>query len=125
MAENFEKTVQALMNGVEGHLSTKTIVGEPIKCDETFIFPMADVSFGIAAGSFNQEKKSNGTGGAGARMTPSAVLIVQNGTARVVNIKDKDSVNKLIDMVPDLLSKISDLIGNNKTSEAKEHTEEE
>ena len=107
MAENFEKTVQALMNGLENHLSTKTIVGEPIRIDNAVIFPMADVSFGVAAGSFVQDKKNNGTGGVGARMTPSAVLIIQNGTSKIVNIKDKDAVNKLIDMVPDVLNKIT------------------
>lgn len=109
MAENFEKTIQALMSGVEDHLSTKTIVGEPIKCDGTIIFPMADVSFGIAAGAFNQEKKNNGAGGVGAKMTPSAMLIIQNGNARIVNIKDKDSINKLIEMIPDVVNKVMGL----------------
>lgn len=112
MAENFEKTVQALMSSVEEHLSTKSIVGEPIKCDGAVIFPMADVSFGVAAGAFNQEKKNNGAGGVGARMTPSAVLIIQNGTARIVNIKDKDSINKLIEMIPDAVNKITGMFGN-------------
>jgi len=120
MAENFEKTVQALMSGLENHLSTKTIIGEPIRSGDAVIFPMADVSFGVAAGSFNQEKKSNGTGGVGARMTPSAVLIIQNGTSKIVNIKDKDSVNKLIDMVPDILNKISGIAGRKHSDQAGE-----
>lgn len=107
MSDNFEKTIQALMNGVEEHISTKTIVGEPINCNGAVIFPMADVSFGIAAGALNQEKKNNESGGVGARVTPSAVLIIQNGNARIVNIKDKDSINKLIDMIPDAVNKIT------------------
>ena len=107
MAENLEQTIAALMKGVEDHISTKTIIGEPIKYGDTLIFPMADVSFGIAAGSFNGDKKNNGTGGVGAKITPSAVMVVQNGTSKIVNIKDKDSVNKIIDMVPDILNKIT------------------
>lgn len=106
MAENFEKTVDALMSAVESHLSTKTIIGEPIQCGDTTIFPMVDVSFGVAAGSFVQEKKNNGAGGVGAKMTPSAILIVKNGTSKIINIKDKDSINKVIELVPDVLEKI-------------------
>ena len=120
MADNFEKTIQALMSGVEEHLSTKTIIGEPIKCDDIVIFPMADVSFGIAAGSFVQEKKNNGTGGVGAKMTPSAILVIQNGTSKIINIKDKDSVNKIIEMIPDILNKITGVIGKGKEAEDEE-----
>ena len=116
MAENFEQTVEALVNGLESHLSTKTIIGEPIYCGDTVIFPMADVSFGVAAGSFVQEKKNNGAGGVGAKVTPSAVLILNKGTSKVVNIKDKDSINKLIDMIPDLTTKLTELFNKDKQS---------
>ena len=110
MAENFEKTLDALVSGIESHLSTRTVMGEPITCGDTTIFPMAEVSFGIAAGSFQQEKKNNGTGGVGAKMTPTAVLVVQNGTTRIIDIKDKTSVNKLLNMLPELVDKIGDLV---------------
>ena len=99
MAENFENTVGALMSSLENYVSTKTIVGEPIQYKDIVVFPMADVSFGVAAGAFNKETKNNGAGGAGAHISPSAVLIIQNGTSKVVNIKDKDSINKLIEIL--------------------------
>lgn len=120
MSDNFEKTIQALMAGVEEHISTKTIVGEPIRCDGAVIFPMADVSFGVTAGAFVQERKNNEAGGVGARMTPSAVLIIQNGTARIVNIKDKDSINKLIEMIPDAVTKITGIFGKDKNAPVRE-----
>lgn len=125
MSDNFEKAIQALMNGVEEHISTKTIVGEPIRCDGAVIFPMADVSFGVTAGAFTQEKKNNEAGGVGARMTPSAVLIIQNGTARIVNIKDKDSINKLIEMLPDAVNKIAGIFGKEKEAPVRETPFEE
>ncbi len=121
MSDNFEKTIQALMAGVEEHISTKTIVGEPIRCDGAVIFPMADVSFGVTAGAFVQERKNNEAGGVGARMTPSAVLIIQNGTARIVNIKDKDSINKLIEMIPDAVNKIAGIFGKDRSASVREN----
>ena len=121
MSDNFEKTIQALMAGVEEHISTKTIVGEPIRCDGAVIFPMADVSFGVTAGAFVQERKNNEAGGVGARMTPSAVLIIQNGTARIVNIKDKDSINKLIEMIPDAVNKLAGIFGKERSAPVREN----
>jgi uncharacterized spore protein YtfJ len=119
MAENFENTVGALMSSLENYVSTKTIVGEPIQYKDIVVFPMADVSFGVAAGAFNKETKNNGAGGAGAHISPSAVLIIQNGTSKVVNIKDKDSINKLIEIIPDFMNK---LLGHTKKDETGDDT---
>ena len=121
MAENFEGTVESLMNSLENFVSTKTIIGEPIQYKDIVVFPMADVSFGVAAGAFNKESKNNGAGGAGAKITPSAVLVIQNGTSKIVNIKDKDSVNKLIEMIPDIINKLTGI----RKSKAKDDEPED
>lgn len=118
MAEKLDQTVKALVSSIEEHISTKTVIGEPVVCGDTVIFPMADVSFGVAAGSFNQDKKNNGTGGAGVKMSPTAVLIISGGTSRVVNIKDNDSMNKIINMVPDVLNMITGLVKDKKSADA-------
>ena len=125
MAEKLDQTVKALVSSIEEHISTKTVIGEPVKCGDTVIFPMADVSFGVAAGSFNQEKKNNGTGGAGVKMSPTAVLVISNGTSRVISIKDKDSMNKLIDMLPDVINKITDMFGSGKKEKPEEAPKED
>ena len=124
MAENFEGTVTSLMNSLENFVSTKTIIGEPIQYKDIVVFPMADVSFGVAAGAFNKETKNNGAGGAGAKITPAAVLVIQNGTSKIVNIKDKDSLNKLIELIPDIINKLTD-IKKAKSQETKTEDEDE
>ena len=116
MAENLDKTVSSLMTNLENFVSAKTIVGEPIQYKDVVIFPMADVSFGVAAGAFNKDTKNNGAGGAGAHISPSAVLIIQNGTSKIVNIKDRDSINKIIEIIPDIMTKILDRNKNEKTN---------
>ena len=107
MAEKFDTTVDSLIKGLEGYASTKTILGEPMCFNDMIVMPMAEVTMGVVAGSFNNEKKNNGTGGAGVKVTPSALLIIQNGTSKVVNVKDTNSINKLIDMIPDIINKIT------------------
>ena len=90
---------------MDGFLSSKTVVGEPTVIGDTIIVPFVDVSFGIGAGDFRGEKKANGAGGLTGKMTPSAVLVIQNGTTRLVNIKNQDSMTKILDMVPDFVNK--------------------
>ena len=41
----------------------------------------------------------------GGKMTPSAVLVIQNGSTRVINIKNMDGISKVIDMAPDLINR--------------------
>jgi len=53
MAEitNFSGVVDSLLNGMDGFLSSKTVVGDATRIDDTIIVPLLDVSFGIGADS--------------------------------------------------------------------------
>lgn len=111
MAENsFNSTVESLFKGMDSFLTTKTVVGDAIKFDDgTIILPLVDVSFGVAAGAFAEDnnKKNNGGGGLGGKISPSSVLVIQNGSARLVNVKNQDVVTKVLDMVPEFVNKFT------------------
>ena len=96
---NFKDTVNSLFKGMDGFVSAKTVVGDAIHVGDTIILPLVDVSFGVAAGAFSQEKKNNGAGGMGGKINPSAVLVIQNGVTKLVNIKNQDGMTKILDMV--------------------------
>lgn len=84
MGDNsFHTTVESLFKGMDSFITTKTVVGDAIHIGDTIILPLVDVSFGVAAGAFSQEKKNNGAGGMGGKITPSAVLVIQNGTTKL------------------------------------------
>ncbi len=107
MADNkFDTTVASLFKGMDGFLSAKTVVGEPVTVNDTIILPLVDVSFGVAAGAGSNDSKNKAAGGMGGKMSPSAVLVIHDGITRLVNVKNQDSVSKIIDMVPDILDKI-------------------
>lgn len=55
--EKLNETVNSLFQGMEGFLTSKTVVGEPIYIKDTIILPLVDVSFGMGAGAFEAEKK--------------------------------------------------------------------
>ena len=113
MTENtFDNTVQALFKGMDNFLTTKTVVGEAIHIEDTIVLPLVDVTFGVAAGAFAQSRKTdgsknNGAGGMGGKLTPSAVLVIKGGQTRLVNIKNQDGVTKILDMVPDIVSRFT------------------
>ncbi len=104
---NFNATVESLFKGMDSFITTKTVVGEAVHIGDTIILPLVDVSFGVAAGAFSQEKKNNAGGGLGGKITPSAVLVIQDGKTKLVNIKNQDGITKLLDMVPDFVNKFT------------------
>ncbi|MCT4688161.1 GerW family sporulation protein [Vallitalea sp.] len=110
MESNFKKTVESLFNGMENFVSTKTVVGEAINIGNTIILPLVDVSFGVGAGASEEAKeKTKGVGGGalGAKISPSAVLVIQDGQTKLVNVKNQDSLTKIIDMVPNIMDKFT------------------
>ena len=112
----------------------------PIHIADTILVQLVDFSFGVAAGATAanklQEKKKDkekqieggsdaGAGGLGARITPSAMLVIQNGTTQLINVKSQDSLTKLIDMVPGIISNFPDMVakftpGDKKGTDAAE-----
>ncbi|MDO5539081.1 MAG: GerW family sporulation protein [Eubacteriales bacterium] len=108
---NFQSKVESLFKGMDGYMHSKTVVGDAITVGDTIILPLIDVSFGVAAGALegqeNSRRKNNGGGGMGCKMTPSAVLVIQNGTSKLVNVKNQDGLTKVLDMVPDFVNRFT------------------
>ena len=100
-------SIETMFKGLDGLMSVKTVVGEPTKIEDTIIVPLVDVSCGVAAGAFYDNSKNNGGGGMSAKLSPSAVLIIQNGVTKLVNVKSQDAITKILDMVPDIVNKFS------------------
>lgn len=103
----FENTVENLFKGMDGFLTTKTVVGDAIHLDGTIILPLVDVSFGVGAGAFASDSKNNSGGGMTGKITPSAVLVIQDGHSKLVTVKGQDGISKILDMIPDIIGKFS------------------
>ena len=129
---NQDSSIETVFAKMENFVSTKTVVGEAITVGNVVLLPLIDVSFGVGAGSGNanrSDKPGNDSAGAvglGAKITPSAVIVVTDGTVQLVNVKNQESVNKLIDMVPGILSKLNlgDLVKKAKPEKDATTTED-
>lgn len=105
----FQGVVESLLQGMDTVLSTKTVVGDATTVGDTIILPLVDVTFGVGAGAGNNTQKgsASGMGGLGGKMTPSAVLVIREGSVKLVNIKNQDTVTKILDMIPDIVDKFT------------------
>ncbi|MCM1082648.1 MAG: GerW family sporulation protein [Clostridium sp.] len=122
---DFNQTVGSLFKGMDAFLSTKTVVGEPTKIGDTIILPLVDVNFGVAAGAFTKEGNKNSAGGGmGGKMSPSAVLVIQNGRAKMISVKNTDTVSKIMDMIPEIMDKITSLVKKGEIDDQEAAIEE-
>ena len=121
---NFNNTVESLFKGMDAFITSKTVVGDAVRFDDgTIILPLVDVAFGVAAGAFANEadKKNNGAGGMGGKIQPSSVLVIKDGSTKLVNVKNQDGITKLLDLVPDLMDRFKkDKSGKSNKEENKE-----
>ena len=107
---NCSVIVDALMSGMDSVLATKTVVGEPTKVGDVIILPLVDVTFGIGAGASlgkTDDKKGGGGGGLGGKLSPSAVLVIKDGRAKLVNVKNQDPITKVLDLIPDIVDRFA------------------
>lgn len=107
MNNGFGSVMESLLKGVDSILTTKTVVGEAKEFGDTIILPLVDVTFGIGAGGSVNDKKDGAGGGLTGKMSPSAVIVIKDGHTKLVNVKNQDAITKILDMVPDVIDKIS------------------
>lgn len=125
------------LHNIKEMIDVNTIVGTPVTAqDGTIIIPVSRVAFGFGAGgsefggSVMKEDglKSNfgGGSGAGVSINPVAFLVVSGGNVRLLTLSSSNSsVDKVIDMVPEIITKFKDIIGKKdaKSEPTKVETE--
>lgn len=122
---NTQELLNALFQGLDGFVQSKTVVGEPIVVGNTTLIPLMEVSCGMASGAFMKENQKKGDGGAGAmssKITPAAMLIIQDGRTKLIRVKNEDAFSKIIDMIPEAIDKITG--GSRVTKSAEDLAEE-
>ena len=120
----FGSSMEQMVEGMDKAIGTKTVMGEAVDLGGgRFVIPLADVSFGMGAGAGVNEKYNSNRGGGGvsAKMTPHAVLLIENGTARIINVQEENKAVHFLESVPDLINRFSSLL----KKEAKTETESE
>ena len=102
---SFQTSVRELLNGLDGFVSTRSVVGEPIRMGEATLIPLMDIQIGVGAGSYGG-KSSGSAGGLGATIKPSSMLLLQDGKVKLIRITNEETVMKVIDAIPEVLDRV-------------------
>lgn len=120
MSKDFNEAVDVLFHKVDDLVSTKTVVGDAIVVGDMTLLPLIDVAVGAGVGA---KESSNAAGGMGARITPSAILMIRPDGVQLINVKNQDALSKLVDMAPGVVNKLNFgavFSGRNKKKETEE-----
>ena len=123
------------MGRVREMVDANTIVGQPIRADGgVTLIPISRVSFGFGGGGGEYggkdapaEKNLGGGVSAGVKITPMAFLVVREGQVRVlpVAVPAASAADRMVEMVPDLIDKVSGLLKKDKNAEDPDLAAEE
>ena len=108
-------------------VDTNVIVGQPINTpDGVTLIPISRVSFGVGSGGGDygkaQPRGFGGGGGAGVKIDPVAFLVIKDGVTRVlpVAVPPASTVDRIIDMAPDLMDKAEKFLDKKKAEKEQE-----
>ena len=114
------------MEKIREMVDVNTIVGTPITCaDGATIIPISKVSYGFASGGSDLPSKVEkelfgGGSGAGISIQPVAFLVILNGEVKLLQLSiDASTPTALINMVPDVMEKISGYMSSRNEKNAK------
>lgn len=131
---SLSEMMQESMAKVREMVDTNAIVGEPIRTpDGVTLIPISRVSIGFGGGgaAFGNKKDAGaenlGAGiGSGVRIEPVAFLIVKDGITRVmpVAIPAMNTVDRVVEMIPEVMDRVSGFINDRKKKEEEPAVEE-
>lgn len=109
------------MEKIRAMADANTVVGQPIAAGEVTIIPVSRVSFGFASGGSDFASKHQrpeadnafgGGSGAGINVEPVAFLIVRGDNVRLLPVMPPPggAIDRVVDMVPDLVDKVTDFV---------------
>ena len=122
--EMMAETIQKIRETVDAN----TVVGEPILAGDVVLIPVSRISFGFATGASEFGGKApkapgdnpfGGGGGAGVKVDPVCFLAVSGTSVKVlpVEVPPLTGVDKVVDMIPDAVTKISGILEKRKGGE--------
>lgn len=118
--------MQTTMGSIKNLVEVNNIVGEPIVTpDGQTIIPVSKLSFGFGGAggdSLGSSKEGYGGGSAvGVKIEPIGFLVIKDGGVRMINVEPqaKNGVDRVIDMMPDVMDRVENIANNVKRTRLK------
>ncbi len=116
------------MGKIRDMVDVNTVVGDPITTpDGVTLIPITKVSIGYGGGGSDFPTKAasdNGFGGgagAGVKITPMAFLVIRGESVRMLPVAEpaSSSIDRIIELVPDVLDRLEDALRTLKEKKAE------
>ena len=118
MSKNLPNMLQDTIAKIREMVDVNNVIGEPIVVGGVTIVPVSKVSVGFGGGGSDYVKNvgsnepfGGGIGG-GVKVTPICFLVVKDGNVRMMPVAApaNTTADRIVEMVPDTLDKISAFI---------------
>ena len=126
---NIAELIKNTLKEAQELMTSKTVVGEPIRTDTHTVIPVSKVMFGFGGGGSEGNEKGkvgNGQGvGGGWSIEPVAFVVVGDDGAKLMTIGDKASLTgKLMDLAPSVIESVKEFVGKNQNDNSEEENPE-
>ncbi len=120
------------MEKVREMVDASTIIGDPVTSpDGTILIPVSRLSYGVVSGGSDLPSKNTppaglfgGGAGVGVTVFPVAFISISNGNVKLLQIEPYyNSIDRVIDKMPDVVDKISSLFKKGSKSESQSEIE--
>ena len=125
MSQNLPNMLSDTISKIREMMSVNDVVGEPIIVGGVTIIPVSKISVGFGGGGADNAKAANkdafgGGMGGGVKVQPICFMVVKDGNVRMmpVPVPANSTADRVLEMVPDTLDKISAFI-DSKTKKAE------
>lgn len=116
MNHPLSEMITSTMGKIRDMIDVNTVVGQPIVSGDVTMIPIAKVAIGYGSGGSdfatknypaNRDNAFGGGAGAGVSITPIAFLIQRGDNVRLLPVAEpaSTSVDRIIEMIPDLLDR--------------------
>ena len=130
MSQKLPNMLDSTIAKIREMVDVNSVVGDPITtADGVTIIPISKVSVGFGGGGSDfttkngggQDNPFGGGVGAGVKVTPSAFLIVKEGSVRMLPVATpaNTTVDRIVEMVPDTLDKFAAFIDSHMEKKAE------
>lgn len=123
MEPKFKENMDAMFDKFENFVKEKTVIGEPIQLEGLTMIPAMTIAFGMGNGGGNASDTSGTGGGLGAKISPTAMIVVKDGDVQILPISKGHSFEKLLEIVPELMDKMDLTMKKNKQEKAEDIAE--
>ena len=131
MSQKLTNMLESTIQKIKEMVDVNSVIGTPITTpDGVTIIPVSKVSVGFGGGGSDFTTKSSrpgednpfgGGAGGGVKVTPICFLIVKDGAVRMMPVAEPASTtaDRIVEMVPDTLDKISAFIDSRTEKKAE------